>query len=161
MKIAAEAWNLVSPGGVRFEESDEDNAHFHVRYHPRRQRLRVMSAFFPGTYIQGDESLSEVIVFPPALDRTDTAHIFLHELGHVLGFRHSFALTQERDQLGGTFREENKTSVMSYMSDPKINARDVADSREVYDRMIDGADVSLKTGQHSIARIFKVTRLDP
>lgn len=57
-------------------------------------------------------------------------HIFLHELGHILGLRHEFAA-----QEGGAvqFGPSNPLSVMGYTFPPNIQPSDIVSTKAFYD----------------------------
>jgi hypothetical protein len=67
-----------------------------------------------------------VIVFDFALNDDNVGMlkgVFLHELGHVLGLRHEFAI-EEEGQGAVLFGVKNKLSVMSYNLPPSIQQSD-------------------------------------
>ena len=60
-------------------------------------------------------------------------NIFLHELGHVIGLRHEFALSEEEESWAAVrFGTPNPISVMSYTFPPNIQQSDIDDTRRFY-----------------------------
>jgi len=77
---------------------------------------RYAEAFFPH---QADQ---DVIVTDFALSwqkRNILKNVFLHEVGHILGLRHEFAIRVER-YCAVRFMHRNPDSVMSYNAMPTI-----------------------------------------
>lgn len=67
---------------------------------------------------------------------------FLHEIGHILGLRHEFALDirtegpkkgQMRESVGTRFGSVNPHSVMSYDAVNYINETDIKDVKAFYE----------------------------
>ncbi|KAL5354911.1 hypothetical protein ACLOAV_001002 [Pseudogymnoascus australis] len=89
LKEAAKEWNNHNVG-VTFEWVDDiEEACFVLQYGGELGRV-IASAFFPN-----DALLNAVNVYSYAFESTQVGilkNVFLHELGHVLGLRHEFAL---------------------------------------------------------------------
>jgi len=56
-------------------------------------------------------------------------HIFTHEVGHIIGLRHEFAMQEGGAVLYGS---TNPLSVMSYNFPPRIQSTDVSSTRSLY-----------------------------
>ena len=59
-------------------------------------------------------------------------NVFLHELGHVIGQRHEFALSSEKTLAALLFGTPNDDSVMSYKFPPTIQSSDIEDTKAFY-----------------------------
>ena len=57
----------------------------------------------------------------------------LHEIGHILGLRHEFALDRETDTPAQRFGSQNEHSVMSYDDINVIRDTDITDIKNFYD----------------------------
>lgn len=159
MFASTAAWNKIAPGGVRFERAaSEDEASFQVVYSDRGDGALAI-AFFPAEYTR---KYSTVEVTATGLSDKNIgvlSNVMCHELGHVLGFRHSFALEKETSTQAGLFGNVDPNSVMSYMYPPKIDVHDVNDSRKAYEKFQGGGSFDLDDGNGNLLK-FKVTRVD-
>lgn len=66
-------------------------------------------------------------------------HIFLHELGHILGFRHEFALEREQTNPALRLGNPNAWSVMNYFHDWKkclLLDQDKVEARLFYEKSL-------------------------
>lgn len=134
---AADEWNSYNIGvKFKFVPNVEDAA-FVLAYGGLKGSV-LASAFFPNA-----AELNTLWVYSFAFDKTVRdggwsnysimKNVFLHELGHVLGLRHEFALDADRFE-GGAYRfgTTNPLSVMSYEFPPKVQQSDVLDLRAFY-----------------------------
>ncbi|KAH6838502.1 hypothetical protein B0I37DRAFT_387046 [Chaetomium sp. MPI-CAGE-AT-0009] len=116
--------------GVTFEWVTKiEDAAFVLEYGGQKGTV-LAEAFFPT-----QEPLSSLFVYKGAFtERTlpYVKNIFLHELGHVLGLRHEFALEEETEWWAARFGSVNPDSVMSYNFPPKIHDLDVVDTTKFY-----------------------------
>ncbi|EXJ65627.1 uncharacterized protein A1O5_11154 [Cladophialophora psammophila CBS 110553] len=137
LRKAAAEWNSHNVGVSFNWVSDVDDAAFVLAYGGDKEGV-LASAFFPNAKV-----LNTPWVYCSAFDKTVeeggwTNHsimknVFLHELGHVLGLRHEFALDPALYK-GGAFRmgTTNPRSVMSYEFPPKIQDSNVLDTSAFY-----------------------------
>ncbi|KAJ9653552.1 hypothetical protein H2198_007272 [Neophaeococcomyces mojaviensis] len=132
LQEAADSWNELNLGISISETADQAAANFYLVYSlnpttgPGRNTLA--RAFFPHEVDQ------DVIVFKRAFDPDGMPilkNIFQHELGHVLGLRHEFAITGDaakrllpEGQGAIQFQETNYNSIMSYNFPPKMQQTD-------------------------------------
>jgi hypothetical protein len=127
---AADEWNSHNIG-VTFEwVSRIDDAAFVLEYGGKKGNV-LAEAFFPNS-----DPLNNLFVYKGAFTQENLPilkNIFLHELGHVLGLRHEFALKEEESWAAVRFGTANPISVMSYTFPPTIQQSDVADTKEFYD----------------------------
>ncbi|ERF74064.1 hypothetical protein EPUS_08112 [Endocarpon pusillum Z07020] len=122
---AAEEWNSYKIG-VTFKWVPKlEDAAFVLEYGGPKGNV-LASAFFPN-----NKPLNTMHVYSFGFDKTDQGgftnfgimkNVFLHELGHVLGLRHEFALTE-----GGAVRfgSKNPDSVMSHKFPPEVQPSDI------------------------------------
>ena len=131
LKEAAAEWNNYNIG-VTFEWVDDiEEACFVLQYSGVLDRVYA-SAFFPN-----DALLNAVNVYSLAFENTQVGilkNVFLHELGHVLGLRHEFALDIGPRFEGGAvpFLDSNPNSVMAGVFPPMIQDSDVKSTKAFY-----------------------------
>ena len=140
---AAEEWNAVNVGVAFKWVSNVEDAAFVLQYGGDKGTV-LASAFFPN-----DKPLNTVFVYSYAFDKKQNPdrgrgdfrkyeimkNVFLHELGHVLGLRHEFALDIGPQYEGsGAVRvfSTDKESVMSYKFPPLMQDSDKQDTRAFY-----------------------------
>lgn len=144
MKAAADEWNKIGFGVIFDRTFTRANAHFDVvfqEYEPDAKQISGRS-FFPN-----DLDENTLIIFRAGLyqlyEKVKLEMLkgtFLHELGHILGLRHEFALTDEKDketkaataiQFHGT--QTNEDSVMNYGYKPAaLQDTDIAGIKAFY-----------------------------
>jgi len=138
---AAEVWNSANIG-VKFKwVPNIDDAAFILAYGGEKSTV-LASAFFPS-----NSPLEVLYVYQHGFDKTERTgkngkkhtnygimkNVFLHELGHVLGLRHEFAMNPDTLE-GGAYRigSANIESVMSYVFPPELQESDIQDARYFY-----------------------------
>jgi hypothetical protein len=135
---ATDEWNAVNIG-VSFKwVPDLEDASFVLAYGGEKGTV-LASAFFPN-----ENALNTVYVYSFAFDKTATTskrgtfknyeimkNVFLHELGHVLGLRHEFAIPREGMGAVRLFSTDPE-SIMSYEFPPQIQESDKKDIRAFY-----------------------------
>ncbi|KAK5099550.1 hypothetical protein LTR70_002451 [Exophiala xenobiotica] len=140
LQLAADSWNELKLGIEISETTDQAEANFYLVYEvnpttgPGRNTLA--RAFFPHEVDQ------DVIVFKRAFDPDGEPilkNIFQHELGHVLGLRHEFAITGDASKglrpegyNPKQFLAENPKSIMSYNFPPTMQQSDRDQTGEFY-----------------------------
>lgn len=135
---AADEWNAVDFGVTFRWVPNLDDAAFVLAYGGDKGTV-LASAFFPNT-----DALNTLWVYSFAFDKTPNTsprgtfknyeimrNVFLHELGHVLGLRHEFAIEQEGEGAVRLFSTD-KESVMAYEFPPQIQESDKRDLRAFY-----------------------------
>lgn len=146
MNQAAREWNNMAFGVIVSQTMDEAAANFNLIYKvngPTEDMEGVYAeAFFP------NQAHRDVIVYEFGMEESNRyklKNVFLHELGHVFGLRHEFALEEEGDG-AKQFMKPNKDSVMDYNDLPTIQETDKEGIRQFYklaDRTkIDGSPVT-------------------
>ncbi|QDU23395.1 reprolysin-like metallopeptidase [Urbifossiella limnaea] len=122
------AWGAAAPVKLAYDEDDWD---FEVVMNPADNRVgggyTLARAFFPG----GAQRM--LMLYPRlfSLPETGVVATLCHELGHVFGLRHFFAVEQE----GGTavpFGEHRPKTIMNYGPNSTLTAADKADLARLY-----------------------------
>ena len=128
---AADEWNSLSLGFTFTPAST--NFHFKIVYEVNDasdadEAGRYAQAFFP------HQCNRDVLVTDYALStssRPILQNIFLHEMGHILGLRHEFAVAEEG--YGAVrFMDNNPESVMAYNARPTMQDTDIAGVKAFY-----------------------------
>jgi hypothetical protein len=122
-QATAETWAELEIGLAISQTTDRENANFYLVYQANTEFDEgvLAQAFFPHEVDQ------DVIVYSYAFEddnRSILEEIFLHEIGHILGLRHEFAI--EGDDKGNKpegfsakqFLAKNPNSVISYRNFP-------------------------------------------
>ncbi|KAI9157902.1 putative matrix metalloproteinase-11 protein [Paramyrothecium foliicola] len=138
LNMAFQKWNELSVG-VSFEwVSNAADATFAL-WHGGSQGGVLASAFFPNP-----NDMSMMMVYSAAFSmpkwKANLWKVFMHELGHVLGLRHEFALDKdpETGESKETFRAvqlgpRNDLSVMTYRREPpEVQESDVTSTKDFY-----------------------------
>lgn len=128
---AADLWNAMGLGVNVVAASDTASANFDLNYWSDDTVSTLAKAFFP------NERNKDVWVYsnayPPSTEpksyQEGLVSIFAHEIGHILGLRHEFAITGDSERgpegNGATqFMAKNEFSVMSYNFPPTIQDTD-------------------------------------
>lgn len=140
LKKAADEWNRIGLG-VEFEPTnDESQAHFRLLYEKSTDETVYMKGFFPH-----QQATTDLRVLPITLTKRRAVmhNDFLHELGHILGLRHEFAVNTlnwfvERAAdlaTGGKaleFGTPNPKSVMSYADPATLQQTDMDNIKAFY-----------------------------
>jgi len=129
---ALHRWGVACP--VRFARDD-------IRYDfefVMRSKKRcspngcvLASSFFP------DAGQHEFVMYPTLFeqDPEEQVETFIHELGHVFGLRHFFALISETAWPAIIYGEHKKFSIMNYGDDSRLTDADKADLKKLYDNV--------------------------
>jgi len=138
---AAEVWSSARIGVTFKWVPDVADAAFVLAYGGDLGTV-LASAFFPS-----DSALETMYVYQNGFNKTERTskrgkytnygimkNVFLHELGHVLGLRHEFAMNADASFEGGAIRmgSANIESVMSYVFPPVLQESDIQDTQYFY-----------------------------
>jgi len=130
---AAAEWNRLGDKVPYFNQVDTPGAAvFQLKYAEKSNSKNGETAF-AGAFFPGDMPPT---VYVYALSFKSTyrdylANIFCHELGHILGARHSFAPEGERSIPCRILGERNPATVMQYPDHPSKLAIQESDAREM------------------------------
>ncbi|RFN43883.1 putative matrix metalloproteinase-11 protein [Fusarium flagelliforme] len=145
MNVAAQAWNDANIG-VTFEWVPEAKDATFVLTHGGAMGSVLAEAFFPNS-----QDLNYVFVYSYAFTKDwkkSMSNVFAHELGHVLGLRHEFAIGDVRDRMTASREGKdavridapNEKSVMNYRAEPpEIQQSDIDSTRKFYSMTEDAA----------------------
>jgi hypothetical protein len=152
-QAAADEWNAINFGVTINHTTDRAKANFVLVYYKPNSTDRdanvVASAFFPNRV---RDLRCYDLALTDADERKNLRNTFLHEIGHIIGLRHEFAI--KGDKLGNAsegqgakqFGSENEHSVMSYDPINNIQDTDKHDIVEFYKLpnrfKIDGVEVT-------------------
>lgn len=158
MNAATGLWNDVMPGGVSFMRVEEEkDASFFVSY-SGDSGIRDVIGFLPSRYVR---NYSRITIHAQAFangNRGNMTNYLLHHLGHVLGFRHSFVLENERRKREGEAGSSNPASVMSLKRPPVMAFSDIVDTRTIYSKFSGDGIHELSDGRgHTIK--FRAVRV--
>ncbi|QJU56999.1 matrix metalloproteinase-11 [Sphingomonas sp. AP4-R1] len=129
------AWGDAAP--VKFVRAD-DNWDFEIVVRDgdecSPQGCTLARAFFP------DAGRHELAIFPKIFSqpRQEQMETLAHELGHVFGLRHFFALVKETAWPAVVFGEHSNFSIMNYGADSRLTDADRADLKRLYAQVWSG-----------------------
>lgn len=110
----------------------------------------LASAFFP------DGGQHELVLYPSMFEqsREEQIETLVHEIGHIFGLRHFFALIEETDWPAQVYGEHSKFSIMNYGEDSKLTDADIADLRGLYENAWARKIVAINGTQIKLMRPF-------
>jgi len=124
---AIQDWGITGVNFRYVEESQIDSATFIVKYTKAQSGGTAAKAFFPV------EEQSELMIYPLAFSAGQINYlrqILAHEIGHIFGLRHEFAIRENDPAV--QFGPSNPASVMNYNSPPVIQESDKAWLQKLY-----------------------------
>lgn len=88
----------------------------------------LASAFFP------DAGRHKLYLYPKMFEQSKQEQLetLVHEIGHIFGLRHFFALISEGEWPAKIFGKHSKFSIMNYGADSMLTAADRADIKKLY-----------------------------
>lgn len=123
-------WKDAAP--VRFKH-DDDLWDFELTVAPRKDcdvsGCVLASAFFP------DGGRHELTVYPSMFEQNaqEQLETLIHEVGHIFGLRHFFALEKERAWPSVVFGKHDKFSIMNYGGASMLVPSDLDDLKRLYE----------------------------
>lgn len=128
--LAAEAWNNADVG-IRFEYVPYAKYANFVICHQGKREGTLARGYFPN-----DNDLNFLYVYSLAFEPQWKPHLWkvlTHELGHILGLRHEFAMQEQGNAV--QYGEKNPLSVMAYQDNapPEIQPSDIATTKAFYE----------------------------
>ena len=129
-------WGDAAP--VRFSR-DDDTWDFEIAVKAQDkcspQGCVLARAFFP------DGGRHELLIFPQmfAQSREEQVETLAHEIGHIFGLRHFFALISETAAPAVVFGEHVRFSIMNYGDDSRMSDADRSDLKSLYQLVWSGA----------------------
>ncbi len=143
LQQAADEWNNLGLGISITRAGSKATANFPLLYDAGARNTtecNYAEAFFPHQ-IKEPITVTNFALSPP--ERRILKNVFLHELCHVLGRRHEFALdetqqhqigVQEDAQGAVQYMQRNPDSVMSYTSRPTLQQTDIDGVKKFYEQ---------------------------
>ncbi len=88
----------------------------------------LASAFFP------DAGRHKLVIYPKMFtqSRREQVETMIHEIGHIFGLRHFFALVDEAAWPAVVFGKHSKFSIMNYGASSRLTAADKSDLKALY-----------------------------
>lgn len=88
----------------------------------------LASAFFP------DAGQHKLLIYPKLFEQSEAEQLdtLAHEIGHVFGLRHFFALISETKWSAAVFGKHDKFTIMNYGADSKLTPADRSDLKKLY-----------------------------
>jgi hypothetical protein len=126
---AITTWGNAAP--IRFTENG-DNSDFEIVVEQNDsctpQGCTLAQAFFP------DAGRHHLFLFPMMFDQSDAEQVetLVHEVGHVFGLRHFFALKSETDWPAEVFGAHEPFSIMNYGDESVLTPADKEDLKKLY-----------------------------
>ncbi|MBB3587738.1 reprolysin-like metallopeptidase [Sphingomonas sp. BK481] len=129
LAAAVSAWGDAAP--IRFIE-DDDAWDFEIAVRDANScsvmGCTLASAFFPG------EAQQELVIYPMMFqqDTQEQIETLAHEIGHIFGLRHFFALEKEQAWPAELFGAHEAISIMNYGEQSQLTDTDRADLKLFY-----------------------------
>ncbi|NUT01523.1 MAG: matrixin family metalloprotease [Sphingomonas sp.] len=110
----------------------------------------LAAAFFP------DGGQHEIEIYPSMFEQTKEEQLetLVHEIGHVFGLRHFFALISETAWPAIVYGKHKKFSIMNYGSDSRLTPADKADLKKLYKNVWSGKIAALNATPVRLMRPF-------
>lgn len=126
------AWGDAAP--IRFtENSDASDFEIYVRNAPDCDATGCVlaSAFFP------DQGRHRLNIYPTMFQQSHAEQVetLAHEIGHIFGLRHFFALLREAGSPALVYGTHDPISIMNYGAQSQLTDADRRDLKELYQRV--------------------------
>jgi len=131
LQLAIKDWGITGVEFTYVNESEIDNASFIVKYSKTPvDESTVAEAFTPV------KEQSRLVIYPNAFSEGQIKYMrnnLAHEVGHIYGLKHEFAIKEPGAQFVVQFGPSNPLSVMNYNSPPVIQESDRMFLQKLYD----------------------------
>ena len=145
-------WENAPP--VKFKEV-QDGWDFEIAVNPTNNcnsqgACTLARAFFP------DGGRHDLLIYPKMfeLDRKEQVETMAHELGHVFGLRHFFALIDEQEWPAQMFGKHSPFSIMNYGENSVMTDNDIADLTALYQAVWSGKLTHINSTEIRIIQPF-------
>lgn len=150
------AWGDAAP--VRFSQnSDAWDFEIVVRDNDRCNvnGCVLASAFFP------DAGRHELVLYPKLFSQSPEEQLdtLIHEIGHIFGLRHFFALVEEKKWPAIAFGKQNAFTIMNYGAESVLTDDDRADLLRLYSAVWSGALTNINGTPIRLVRPFHALAL--
>jgi hypothetical protein len=156
LRDAIGAWGDAAP--VRFSEQSS-GWDFEIAVRDADQcspaGCTLASAFFP------DQGQHELVIYPmmftqPAAEQMET---MAHEIGHIFGLRHFFAVERELFRAAQIFGQHEEISIMNYGDKSQLTPTDRADLKRLYQLAWSGELTAINRTPIRLVRPFSSLRV--
>jgi hypothetical protein len=115
----------------------------------------LASSFFP------DQGQHELLIYPKMFtqDHQEQKETLLHELGHIFGLRHFFALVRERAFPAQLYGHQDTFTIMNYGSDSRLTEADRADLITLYQQVWSGQLAAINGTPIRLMKPFSSNRI--
>jgi hypothetical protein len=117
----------------------------------------LASAFFP------DAGRHELVIYPRLFAQSEEEQVetLIHELGHVFGLRHFFALVRESAWPAQVFGTHDPFTIMNYGSQSKLTDADLTDLTHLYEEAWNGRLTAVNGTSIRLVRPFNDSGVSP
>ena len=114
----------------------------------------LASAFFP------DQGQHDLTIYPKMFQqsRQEQVETLVHEIGHVFGLRHFFALVSESAWPAHVFGTHDRFTIMNYGADSRLTDADRSDLKALYQQVWSGAITNINGTPIKLMRPFSANR---
>jgi hypothetical protein len=114
----------------------------------------LASAFFP------DQGRHELVIYPKMFQqsRREQVETLIHEIGHIYGLRHFFALVSESAWPAHVFGTHDRFTIMNYGGDSVLTDADRADLKALYQQVWSGALTNINGTPIRLMKPFSANR---
>jgi hypothetical protein len=117
----------------------------------------LANAFFP------DAGRHELVIYPRLFSQSEEEQVetLIHELGHVFGLRHFFALIRESAWPAQVFGTHDRFTIMNYGGDSRLTNADLTDLTHLYEEAWSGRLTAVNGTRIRLVRPFNASGASP